>query len=329
MSAVTAERRPRRRLLGLAAAVVLTATSCRTLTTVTISSAPNGSGSVTASALLDADAVAHLGGEVAKVVRVADLRRAGWSVRIGTTKDGGVRITTSKPFARPAELQAVLSELGGRGAGGVFRDWHLRVDDGFVGTDYHLDGRITLTGSLDQFSDAEVAAALDGFATGRSPEELAGELKANPQAFGLVVAAHLPGDVQRASGLKVRADSGRYPNAAFLVGGGSSSTTVVTVLSARTGRTALYLCGSGLVCILLGVFLIVARRRTGAPGRESQREAARAASLAGAGTAIVPESAMPEPPTAELPPTEANAELPTESPTPELPPTESPTEPPT
>ena len=309
------------------AAVVLTATSCRTLTTVTIASAPNGSGTVTASALLDADAVAHLGGEVAKVVRVADLRSAGWAVRIASTKDGGVRITASKPFARPAELQAVLSELGGRGERGVFRDWHLRVDDGFVGTDYHLDGRIALTGSLDQFSDAKVAAALDGFATGRSPEELAAELKANPGAFGLVVAAHLPGDVQRASGLRVRADSGRYPNAAFVVGGGTSSTTVVDVLSARTGRTAIYLCASGLVCVLLGAYLIVARRRSGAIGRESQRDAARAASLAGAGPPTVPASPTPEVPTAEVPTTELPTETKTELPPTELPTTEPPASP--
>ena len=165
--------------------LALSVVGCRARADVLVAVEPDGSGTVTVTATLDPDAVAQVG-DVAAAVKVDDLRSAGWKVT-GPKKAGAdTFITVSKPFAEASRLGAVLEELGG--PDGPFPGWKLTSSNSFTVSSYELTGKIRLTGSLDQFSDSDVAAALDGFATGRSPEELTAALQDDPGALTLNVA---------------------------------------------------------------------------------------------------------------------------------------------
>ena len=165
--------------------------ACRASAAVAVDVAADGSGTVTASLHLDAEAVARVG-DPAKALEVEDLRSAGWSVPPPQTVKGETTFVATKRFGSPAGLQEVMSELGR----GLFDGWKISIDDGFGSTTTKVSGRIHLSGSLDQFGDEALTAALDGQPLGRSAEQLAQEGGGKPPTFPLTVTLRLPGDVE-------------------------------------------------------------------------------------------------------------------------------------
>ena len=196
--------RPRRRLLAVVAlAVSVLGVGCRVDGVVRVEVGSTGAGTVSVSALLDQEALEQLGGDDA--VRTEDLEAGGWKVRRTAAADGGLRIEATKAFGSPAALGQVLDEVGG--PDGVFRDWTVTVADGFASTTRSVSGRVVLDGTLDQFGDADLAAALDGFPVGRTPEELAALVGEGGDAVGLDVVVAVPGAEDRVE--RFRPASGR------------------------------------------------------------------------------------------------------------------------
>jgi hypothetical protein len=184
-------RRPRH-LVFLVVTVAFLATACQVDTTVDITVNDDGSGRVTVTAVLDEEAAQKVP-DLDQSLLLDDVREAGWRV-VGPdrTAAGGWRVSASKPFADPSQLQAVMSELGG--AGGPFRDFTLTRDDAFAKTTYSLEGTVDLSGGIDAFGDDALRAALGGTTTGRTPEQLAAEAgRPLPEALRFTVRTHLPG----------------------------------------------------------------------------------------------------------------------------------------
>jgi hypothetical protein len=157
--------------------VALALTSCRAAVDVSIAVSENGSGAVAVTAHFDDEAKAKLGGDLAKALHTDDLRSSGWTVTTPAHQGGEWLVTATKPFGSPAGLQSVLDDVGGKR--GVFRDWMLKVSAGFGSTSWTIDGRVVLTGSLDQFGDSQLTTSLGGLPLGRTPEQLQAELGAN------------------------------------------------------------------------------------------------------------------------------------------------------
>jgi len=192
-----------RLLLGAAALVLLSA--CQVTTAVGVDAKADGSGRVLATITLDKDAFTQVP-DFASRLRVDDLRKAGWIVNGPLpTKDGGVRVVASHPFATPVELGAVMDELSG--ANGPFRDFRVTRQRSLFKTRVTFRGRVDLARGLASFSDPTLRQRLGGSDLGFDPADLERRIgRALNQIFRFQVQARLPGSVQ--SNAPVRAGNG-------------------------------------------------------------------------------------------------------------------------
>jgi len=165
----------RRVLLVLVAALALTA--CKVDTSVDVVVQPDGSGTITLTAVADAELVAKAPG-LAEDLRFDDVEAAGWTVEGPTvTDDGGLQVVVSHPFATVQEATALLQSLNG--PDGPLHDVVLGrtvTDDDITTT---LTGVARVDGGIDAFVDTEVLTAIGGSpfaddiaATGLSPSEV-------------------------------------------------------------------------------------------------------------------------------------------------------------
>lgn len=238
--------------------VLALATGCRVHATVAIDVDADGSGVVETRVVLDPDAARRLG-DPAKAVPIGDLRAAGWAVEPpATAKDGTVTLLARREFTGPEHLADVLAEVGGKD--GVFRDVRLTVDDGFGRTDYAFSTTVELSGSPEQFSDPELATALDGLPLARSPEELAAAGADDPKAVTLALSVALPGGEPRTTG---RVDGDRATWTFPVTGGTPTSEQVQATSTASRGRTGL-LVGAAAVALVVAAAAVtvgLVRRR--------------------------------------------------------------------
>ncbi|MCU1453168.1 MAG: hypothetical protein JWN46_1314, partial [Acidimicrobiales bacterium] len=191
--ATRTRRRPSARLCGLLVAALVLLAGCQVRTDVDLTVLPDGSGTVTATVALDAEAAARIP-DLAGQLRTADLRKAGWTITGPVpAPGGGVTVTAQKRFARAADAGRVLSEL--TGPTGPLRDFSVTRTHSFASTSYGVKGTIDLSRGLASFGDAELTRLLDGKPLGRTPDELKLLLGGRPLAdaapFSLRV--HLPG----------------------------------------------------------------------------------------------------------------------------------------
>lgn len=161
-----------------------------------------GGGELTVTAVLDAEAVAQLGGETPeKRLALGDLTKAGWKVDGPTGTDGkGFTVSASHDFADGAEAKALLEDLAGKD--GPFQGFELQQTETFARSTTRFRGTVDLRQGLGAFTDSELRAALagpNGEALGVSDEQLTKRFGTAPsEAFTLDVTTELPGN-QRAT----------------------------------------------------------------------------------------------------------------------------------
>lgn len=231
-------------LVALATCLLLAATACQVRTEVAIDVEPDGSGVVTVSVSFDGTAARRLG-DPGTGLRLDDLRDAGWEFDLPVgDDDGGFTLIARRGFAAPGQLATVLAEVGGAaaedGTPGVFSDVHLGLDDGFGRTDYEFAATVHLTGNPEQFSDAELAAALDGLPLARTPEELVAAGALDPDGITLKVLVSLPGDDLDTNGDVEDDRRGAGESAAWrfsVTGGEPTAEELVASSAAVRGRT--------------------------------------------------------------------------------------------
>jgi len=192
-------------LLLLGGLVAITATACQVRTTVAVDVANDGSGTVIVAVGLDEEAVGRLPdldddgrsttADLAELVRTDDLTAAGWRVSgpaAPSGDDGLVWIRATKPFGTPEEAGRVLREVAG--TDGPLRGLRLRRDDGFGRMEFTFEGTADLSGGLESFGDAGLAAALEGDVLGQDPSAIEQELgRPLSEMFSLRISADLPG----------------------------------------------------------------------------------------------------------------------------------------
>lgn len=244
-------------LFGIVIALALTA--CQAEGFVDVDVAPDGSGWVRVTVRLDKEAAAKVG-DPSKLVRVDDLRDAGWMVTAPDVSDKGVTFSARKSFGSPNGLQSVMSEVVGAE---VFNGWRLSVTDGFGSSTVAVKGSIRLDGSLDQLSDADLAGALDGLPFGRTPDDLAAEAGGAAPTLPVTVRVRLPAEIDHTNGAATSDSAVRQWR--VVIGDGEARTTKVVATSTDGGSlpiVLLVLAGAALVAGLGLGLTVTARRRS-------------------------------------------------------------------
>ena len=175
------------RVVALAVAL-LVLSACRLDVGVDVAMTQDGSGTVTVSAVADAELLAKVPGALADL-RLDDLRTGGWAVDGPTAADGGAqRLVLHKPFATPEQADTALGELSG--PAGPLRAVSVEWRRTFGTVRSGLSATAQLDGGLAALGDAELAQALGGRVglADRVTGDIADGLK-------LSVTAHLPGKV--------------------------------------------------------------------------------------------------------------------------------------
>lgn len=178
----------RRALSVLVAALALAA--CKVDTTVDVAVEPDGSGTITLTAIADAELVERTPG-LAEDLRFDDIVANGWTVEgPETTADGGLQVVVSRDFATVEEATALLQSLNG--PDGPLHDATITrtVTDSEVTTS--LSGSVRVANGLDAFADPDVLAAIGG-----SPyaNDLAAANLRPADVVTFTFSADLPGDV--------------------------------------------------------------------------------------------------------------------------------------
>lgn len=174
---------------------MLLAAACKVDSTVTVTVHDDGTGVVTVTAVLDADAVKATeagGGKLEDRVRLGDLANAGWKIDPWVrAADGSAQLTVSKPFSSPAQATAILHELNG--TAGPLRDVTVTRDSGTFSTSYAAKGALDLkdvqTGLT---SDKDIVGSLiaQGVDAGAVDQTLLADLR---DSLALTVKVELPG----------------------------------------------------------------------------------------------------------------------------------------
>ncbi len=202
-----------RRLLTttpLLALLALLTAACEVRTAVDVTMEEDGSGAVEVAVGLDADALGRVpdltddgrsdAADLTQLVRVDDMRAAGWAVDEPERDGSGVLwVRASKPFGTPDEAEEVLSEV--TGAEGALRDLAFVRTTGFAETSFDMSGTLDLSGGLEAFGDQGLADALDGEPLGEDAAALEarlGQPLADAFTFDLRVA--LPGEIDPGTG---------------------------------------------------------------------------------------------------------------------------------
>jgi hypothetical protein len=170
---------------------------CKIDARVEIAVHDNGSGTVTTTLTLDADAVRRLGdGDLSRAVPLDDLQAAGWEITpLSPVSGGGASATLTHDFVDEADLARRLQDLAG--PNGILRDPKIARERE---TFRHKDGVSVVVDlrspTLPVVDDQELAARLT--AAGLDPAQLQAEMSRQlREALNLTVVVRLPGGAEK------------------------------------------------------------------------------------------------------------------------------------
>jgi hypothetical protein len=191
----------RRALLALAVVLgALALSSCRFDLTVEVAIGPDGTGTVTVVATVDAEVVEAVP-DLAQALVFTDAEAAGWSVDGPVaTAEGGLTVTLRHPVSSPEELANVLNSIGP-----PFSDMAAgrTVAEDQVGN--AVDGTLVLTDGFASFADADLLAAVGGVPFA---EELAASGVTPADAMSVTFRLSLPGEIVSTTGTESNAPLG-------------------------------------------------------------------------------------------------------------------------
>jgi len=182
--------------LALALFALLTLAGCRASVDVVARVQEDGSGTVEATATLDAEtAAALLDLDLdSSGMPLGDLSQAGWVVQPPAVDGAGnTVIKASKEYGTPQQFAEVMAELSG--SGGVYRDFTLTRTRRFARVDYELAGQLDTSQGLESFSDPELDAALGRKASAIAAEDYLVDPRTISVGFDVIV----PGTLQTSS----------------------------------------------------------------------------------------------------------------------------------
>ncbi len=185
---------------------ILVASACQVRTAVTVDVDDDGSGMVEVAAGLDDEALSRLpdlddngvsdADDLAALIRTGDLAAGGWTVgEPEAAGDGTTWVRVTHPFGTPEEADQVLAQL--TDPDGALQHLHVTRRDPFGRTQFGFKGLVDLSGGLESFGDAGLAAALDGEALGEDPAAIEARTgKPLKDQFSLEITADLAGDTK-------------------------------------------------------------------------------------------------------------------------------------
>ncbi len=245
-------------------ALAIVCAACNVDVHVDVLMKADGTGTITVTATADAEVVKQTT-DLAKNMRLDDLRGAGWSVQgPAPTPSGGLQIIFVHPFQTPTQATAILADLNG--PSGPLKSITLgRTKKGDT-TTFTLGGTLQVDGGLDAFSDAQLFAAL-----GATPyaAQAAAANTTPAQAVTITFQAKLPGTVETST---AKAGSASSPKGlAWVVPVDGTIVDVSTTATQHTsknvwasplarGAKILFAVWIGASAIFIG-FVIIARRR--------------------------------------------------------------------
>ena len=169
---------------------------CKVELNTTVNVADNGSGTITVTALADAE-VAQRAPELGESLNLDDLRAAGWNVEVqNPAPDGGLSIVAQRPFANTDEAGFFLAQISGED--GPLRGLTLTRTGRLNDATYTITGSGGLPKGLAGFADAEALAIL-----GSSPfdQTLVRSGLALSEALTMSLRITLPGKVLTTDGV--------------------------------------------------------------------------------------------------------------------------------
>lgn len=174
------------RRIWLVGALLLLA-GCESAVNVEIVVEEDGSGVVRAEVVLDGEASSEIIDLGTVGLALGDLADAGWATDAPQRLDnGGLRLSASKAFGTPRQLDQIMQEISGDA--GLFDGFDLERTKAFARVDYAINGTITPV-DLESFGDPQLVAAL-----GRPVEELASVYGATAADVTVRLEVELPGD---------------------------------------------------------------------------------------------------------------------------------------
>ena len=134
-------------------------TGCRTDVTVGVETRTDGSGVISAQVVLDRDAVSQAG-DLTALLRLDDLRAAGWQVvgPVPLPPGGRVEFRAEKPVASPLEAQLALRQISG--GAGPFAALKVTRSRSPLRVSSKISGTIDLTKGYEVFGDDLLAQRL-------------------------------------------------------------------------------------------------------------------------------------------------------------------------
>lgn len=268
------------RLAVVAAACLVLLAGCKTDVGVDVALHADGSGAVTVSVVLDAQAAAKVG-DLSKVLAVDDLRKAGWSVAgpgpahrvLGPfVKDGrlpssraqvpatSVAVVVSRPFDNVDQANAIVAGISG--PEGPLRGVRFGRSSSFASTTLTARGHVDLSAGLDTFGDAALTKALGGTSLTELVTKANGGTKPPNDSLAVALAVQPHGF----SFVGEKGDVGSFPysQATATLGAGGRS-PAIDVHGSQRHTMALLLAG---LAILAALGALVVTVRPLLPGRE-------------------------------------------------------------
>jgi len=243
---------PRTILVVLIATVAALTTACRLDVTVEVLMDDTGGGTVTVTALADAELV-RAAPDLADIIGSEDAERAGWRITgPEPTPEGGWQMTAVRRFAEPAELADALGSIGPPILD--VRVGRETVDDE---TTTAITATLQLPNGFESFADDELLDAVGGLpwqerlaAAGATPESV----------MSLTIDLTLPGEITTTSGTEASPGTLRWEAP---LDGSVATVEVVSVqrpsgASWWAGPLATIALGALIVWVLLGVVLAAA-----------------------------------------------------------------------